>query len=70
MCESTSELAEIADSGRKGTTTYEQSTISHGQTYGLIRLNLLSLIVGFDWINTAKIKTTNQTLKVHRSIHA
>ena len=40
MCESTSESAEIADLGRKGTTTYE-----------LNRLNLLSLTVGFDQID-------------------
>ena len=68
MCESTNESAEIADSGRKGTTACEQSTISHGETYRLIRSNLLSLIAGFDRIDAAVIKTTNQTFKVHRSI--
>ena len=51
------------------TTACEQSTISHEQTYGLLRLNLLSLTVGFDRIDAAMKKTMNQTLKVHRSIH-
>ena len=68
MYESTDESAKIADSGRKWITTCEQLTISYGQTYGLIRLNLLSLTVGFDRIDAAVIKTTNQTFKVHRSI--
>ena len=53
----------------KETTACEQSTISHEQTYGLLRLNLLSLTVGFDWINAAIKKTMNQTLKAHKSIH-
>ena len=54
----------------KGTVACGQSTISHEQTYELLRLNLLSLIVGFDWIDAAVKKTTNQALEVHRSIHA
>ena len=48
----------------------EQSTISHEQTYGLLRLNPLSLIVGFDQIDAAMKKTMNQALKAHGSIHA
>ena len=54
----------------KGTVACGQSTISHEQTYELLRLNLLSLTVGFDWIDAAMKKTMNQTFKVHRSIHA
>ena len=54
----------------KRTMACEQSTILHEQTYGLLRLNLLSLTVGFDRIDAAMKKTTNQTFKVHRSIHA
>ena len=54
----------------KRTTVYEQSTISHEQTYGLLRLNLLSLTVGFDRIDAAMKKATNQTFKVYNSIHA
>ena len=54
----------------KETTACEQSTISHEQTYGLLRFNMLSLSVGFDRIDAAVKKTTNQTLKAHRSIHA
>ena len=38
------------------------------ETYGLIRTNLLSLIVEFDRIDAAMKKTTNQTFKVNRSI--
>ena len=53
----------------KRITTCEQLTISHEQTYGLIRPNLLSLTVGFDRIDAAVIKTTNQTFKVNISIH-
>ena len=60
MCESSSESAEIA---------CEQSTILHEQTYELIRLNLLSLTVGFHRIDAAVIKTTNQPFKVNRFIH-
>ena len=59
MCESTSESAEIADSGRKGITACEQSTISHEQSYGLLRLNLLSQTVGFDRIDAAMNKPVN-----------
>ena len=40
------------------TTACEQSTISYGQTYELIRPNLLSLTVGFYRIDAAVIKTT------------
>ena len=53
----------------KRTTACEQSTISYEQTYGLIRPNLLSLIVGFNRIDAVMIKTTNQIFKVNRSIH-
>ena len=54
----------------KRTTACEQSTISHEQAYGLLRLNLLSLTVGFDRIDAAVKKITNQTLKAHRSTNA
>ena len=69
MCGRSSKSAEIADLGGKGTTTCEQSTISHGQTYELIRLNLLSLIVGFDRIDGGQDKDNQSTFKVNRSIH-
>ena len=62
MCESTSESAEIADSGRKGSTACEQSTISYRQTYKLIRPNLLSLIVGFDQIDGSHDKDNKSIL--------
>ena len=62
MRESTSESAEITNSGRKGTTACEQSTISHGQIYKLIRPNLLSLTVGFDWIDGSHDKDNKTTL--------
>ena len=53
----------------KRATACEQLTISHEQTCGLLKLNPLSLTVGFDRIDAAVIKTTNQTFKVNRSIH-
>ena len=62
MCESTNESAEIADSGKKGTTTCEQLTIYHGQTYKFIRPNLLSLTAGFDWIDGSHDKDNKSTL--------
>ena len=62
MCESTSESAEIADSGKKGTTMCEQSTIYHGHTYDLIRPNMLSLIVGFDRIDGSRDKDNKSSL--------
>ena len=62
MCESSSESAEIADSGGKGTTTCEQSTILHGQIYELIRLNLLSPTVRFDWIDGSRDKDNKSNL--------
>ena len=63
MCESSSGSAEIADSGGKGTIACEQSTISHGQTYGLIRPSLLSLIVGFDRIDGNHDKDNKSNLQ-------
>ena len=54
----------------KRATVCEESTVSHEQTYGLLRLDLLSLTVGFDRIDVAVKKTMNQTLKAHRSVHA
>ena len=63
MCESSSGSAEIVDSGGKGTTVCEQSTIYHGHTYELIRPNMLSLIVGFDRIDGSRDKDNKSNLK-------
>jgi len=54
--------AKIADSGRKETTTCEQSTILRGQIYELIRPNLLSLTVGFDRIDDSHDNDNKSTL--------
>ena len=62
MYESTSESAEIAESGRKETKACEQPTISHGQIYKLIRPNLLSLTVGFDRIDGSHDKDNKSNL--------
>ena len=62
MCESTSESAEIADSGRKRTIVCEQSTILYGQIYKLIRPNLLSLTVGFGQIDGSHDKDNKSNL--------
>ena len=61
ICESTSESAEIDDSSRKRVIAYEQWTIQYEayeqwtiqyeQTYKLLKSNLLSLTVGFEWID-------------------
>ena len=67
--EGSGESTKIADSGEKGTMACEQSTISCGQTYKLIRSNLLSLTVGIDRIDATVIRTTNQTFKVNKYIH-
>ena len=45
----------------KGTTMCEQSTISYGQTYGLIRLNLLSLTVGLMLLQTSNNENISNT---------
>ena len=63
ICESTGKSAKTADSGRKGITTCEQSTIQYGQIYKLIRPNLLSLTVGFDQIDGSHDKEQIKPLK-------
>ena len=63
ICESTGESAKTVDSGRKGITACEQSTISHEQAYGLLRLNLQSLIVGFDRIDGSHNKDNRLNLQ-------
>jgi len=60
--ENTGETAKTAASGRKGITTYEQSTIQYAQIYKLIRPNLLSLIVGFDRIDGSHDKDNKSNL--------
>ena len=70
ICESADESAKRADSGRKRIIACEQSTIRYEQTYKLLKSNLSSFTVGFDWIDVAVMKTTNQTFKVNRPIHA
>ena len=62
MCESTSESAEIANSSRKRVIAYEQSTIQYEQTYKLLKSKLLSLTVGFDWIDGSHDKDNKSTL--------
>ena len=69
MCESTGESTKITNLGRKGITTYEQSTVQYGQTYKFIKSNLLSLTVGFDRIDAAIIKITDSILKENGSTH-
>ena len=69
MCESLSRSAKIADSGGKWTTTCKQSTISHGQIYELIRLNPLSLTVGFDQIDGSRDKDNKSNLQ-SKQIHS
>ena len=56
MCESTGELAKIANSGRKRIIACEQSTIQYEQIYKLLKSNLLSLTVGFDRIDRSHNK--------------
>ena len=60
--ESTGESPKTVDSGRKGITICEQSTIQYGQIYKLIRPNLLSLIVGFDRIDDSHNKDNKSNL--------
>ena len=62
ICESTVELAKTTDSGRKGITVSEQSTIEYRRIYKLIKSNLLSLIVGFDRIDGSHDENNRSSL--------
>ena len=62
ICENTGESAKIADSGRKGITACEQSTIQYGQIYKLIKSNRLSLTMGFDRIDGSHDKDNRSNL--------
>ena len=69
MCENSSELAEIADSGENGLHRVNNRLSNMDKSMNSSDLTCYLLQWGSTESMAAVIKTTNQTFKVQRSIH-